>query len=285
MRLTPFVALFSALVVARADEPSIIAKARAYLGPEDTLSAVTSVHLSGSFVSGDAAGVQTPSTTGTVDIVFQRPWQHHMTFTAVQSLGGAPGAAGKRTVVRTIALDDYDAWERVQVDSNLPSLNLLSVDQIRVLRADVWENLGYFRGIEATGGSVEDQGAAVIEGVACEKIAFIHSPTVVYYRYFDKETGRLVYTETASGLTIREQGTIVAGGIKFPQKIVTVEPARQGAAPKSTVLTLDRVSVNDSFPPGLFAVPLPSVLSRPRILPPVGLGSGPFVKPPQATAP
>jgi hypothetical protein len=290
MRLSPYIAFLSAALLARADEPAIIAKARAYLGSEDALNGVHSVHMLGNFVS-DKAGSAPAST---VDIIFQKPWQHHLVVTASQTVkapgvltddqraGLAPAPQVTSTVVRTIALNDYDAWERIQSNADLPRMGLLSVDQIRVLRADVWENLGYYRGIEAVGGSVEDQGPATIDGVACEKIAFTHSATVIYFRYFELATGRLVYTETAGGLKIREEGSIDASGIKFPQKIITIEPsATPGATPRSTTLTIDHVTVNEVFPSTLFAVPLPPVPSRP----PVPAVTAPAVALPAPAAP
>jgi len=300
LRLSPFVAFLAAAILTRADvpagEPSIVAKARAYLGAEEALNAVQSVHLVGRFVS-DKTGAAPAST---VDIIFQKPWQHHLVVTASQMIkipgtiptddqkaGLAPMPEVRNTVVRTIALNGYDAWERIQVNADTPRMGLLSVDQIRVLRADVWENLGYYRGIEAEGGHEEDQGPATIDGVACEKVAFTHSPTVVYYRYFDQATGRLVYTETAGGLKIREEGSIEASGIKFPQKITTIEPTATPDAPsRSTTLTIDHVTVNEVFPSSLFAVPLPAVPVRPSDVPaapaaaaPAPAASGPISTP------
>ncbi len=281
MRLLPLAAFLSLALLARADDPPIIAKARAYLGSEAALNAVQSVHLVGAFVNGGAdkpAGAAVaPASASAVDIIFQKPWQHHLVVTATETVkapgiptdaqraGLAAAPETKSTIVRTIALDGYDAWERLQQNSNPPRLGLLNIDQIRVLRADVWENLGYYRGIQAEGGTVEDQGPATSDGVACEKIAFIHAPNVIYYRYFELATGRLVYTETAGGLKIREEGSLEAAGIKFPQKIVTTEPTVAGATPRTTTLTIDRVTVNEVFPSTLFAVPLPTVPERPPV--------------------
>ncbi len=281
MQLSPLLALLVFPLAVRADEPAIIAKARAYLGSEEALSGVRSVHLVGSFVAGTvpAAGSSAAPGTGasasTVDIIFQRPYQHHLVVTAIQTVpqnaratddqkaGIAPGSGNTSRVIRTIALNSYDAWEKVEVNNNPPQLGLLGKDQIRVLRADVWENLGYYRGLEAEGGHVEDQGPVTQDGVACEKVAFIHSPSVIYYRYFDRDTGRLVFTQTIGGLKIREEGMIVVSGIKFPQKIVTVEP--QSAAnptPRTTTLTIDSVTVNEVFPTSEFSVPLPPLPAR-----------------------
>jgi hypothetical protein len=292
MRLSPFLALLVSPLLVRADEPAIIAKARAYLGSEEALSGVQSVHIVGSFVAGtlQAPAAVTPSTPGTattppvvnrspavsnVDIIFQKPYQHRLVVTAIQTVapsalatddqkaGIAPGSGNTSRVIRTIALNSYDAWEKVEVNSNPPQLGLLGKDQIRVLRADVWENLGYYRGLEAEGGRVEDQGEVTQDGVDCEKVAFIHSPSVIYYRYFDRATGRLVFTQTVGGLKIREEGMMEVSGIKFPQKIITIEPTTPGnPTPRTTTLTIDHVTVNEVFPTSDFSVPLPPLPAR-----------------------
>jgi hypothetical protein len=172
--------------------------------------------------------------------------------------------------IRTLALDGYDGWERLQFPASNPNptLRLLVPDQIRVLRADVWENLGYYRGLEAEDGQVQDQGPATADGVACEKIAFIHgfaldgTPSPAYYRYFDQATGRLVRTETSGGLDIREQGEQIVGGIRFPQRIISSRKAGSASSPDTT-LTLEKVTLNETFPASLFAVPLPSITPAP----------------------
>src|SRR5690606_20032522 len=123
-------------------------------------------------------------------------------------------------------------------------------------RADVWQNLSFFRGIERIGGSVEDQGPATIDGIACRKIAFIHSPTLVYYRYFDEATGNLVYTGDDNN-NIRERGELIAGGIRFPKTIVM----RQQSGDQTIVRTVpcDKLTINETFRASTFAVPLPTL--------------------------
>jgi hypothetical protein len=253
MRLRLLLALFAAVATARADEPAMIAKARAYLGAEDALNGVKSLHLVCKYVAVDNPENPTNQTTMAVDIVFQRPWQYRLIATP-EGEGGKLDAAG----ARTMALDGYEAWER-SPDPTSPThvqLGLLRAPQILALRAALWENLCYYRGIEATGGSIEDQGPATIDGVACEKIAFIHSPTITYYRYFDQATGRLVYTETIDGLKIREQGDLMVDGIRFSQKNITLEKLPNGT-PRLVTITVEHVTVNEAFPDSAFALPLP----------------------------
>lgn len=234
-----------AAAAGRAQEPPILAKARAYLGSEAALDGITSVHLVGTLtISDSTANGGAPRSIG-VDIVFQKPWRHRLVI-----------RSGR--VVRTVALDGYDAWERYEdpSDPKTPRLTLYGPDAIRALRADVWENLGYYRGLEACGGSVEDQGPATIEGVACEKVAFVHSPDIVYTRYFDRSSGRLVYTETANHSQVREVGAEWVRGIRFAKQIVTVQKLPSGGA-KTTTLTFDSITVNERFPDSDFAMPFP----------------------------
>ena len=127
--------------------------------------------------------------------------------------------------------------------------------QVKNLRADTWYNLNFYRGIEQIGGTITDEGPATIDGVACEKVVFYHSPAIVYTRYFDLATGRLVFTQTRSGSRIRESGELVVNGIRFPKAIVTSETTAKGRVVSSTY-TFDEIVLNRVFPPELFAVPL-----------------------------
>ncbi len=79
--LSPLPRLFAAalalgLIPAAAlrGEPAIIAKARAYLGPEAALNAVKSVHYTGTMVAPNAADPAKPVTAG-IDIIFQLPYR------------------------------------------------------------------------------------------------------------------------------------------------------------------------------------------------------------------
>jgi hypothetical protein len=158
--------------------------------------------------------------------------------------------------VEVTALDTYDAWRRVQ-DPKDPSrwrVDLLSKDQIKMLRANTWENLAFYRGLENKGGQVEDLGSSNVNGADCEKVAFRHEPGIVFLRYFDKSTGRLILTETGSGSTIREEGEIMAGGIRFPKKVITTTKQADGKE-RSVTVVFDKIGINETFADSLFAVP------------------------------
>jgi len=230
------------LVATARAEPAIIAQARAFIGDEAALTAVRSLRFVGTLVTTDPVDAS-KQTRAAVEIVFQKPAQQRITITYEKAL-------------EQTALDDYEAWQRQQ-DPNDPSKwrqSLLAIEQVKRLRANTQENLAFFRGLERQGGRVEDQGPATIDGVACRKILFIHAPTIIFTRYFDVATGRLLLTETEAGGSIREAGEITVNGVRFPQKIITLTPSTNGKA-QTVTLTFEHITVNETFPATFFAVP------------------------------
>jgi len=243
LRLFPLAcAAFVLTSVAIAAEPAIIAKARAFLGPEAALSGVTSIHYTGTLITADPTDA-TKSSTAPIDIIFQKPDQQRIQ------------ANGPR-IIEITALDGYDAWQRQQetADPTKWQQTLLGAEQIKRLRANTLENLSFFRGLEARGVKVEEKGSASFDGVDCVKVAFTHGPAIIFYRYFDKATGRLVFTETEAGGTIRESGELRVNGIRFPKTIVTT--TKNAAGQLQTVnITFEKITLNETFPASLFSPP------------------------------
>jgi hypothetical protein len=229
-------------VVMHAAEPAIIAKARARLAPDAVLDAVKSIHYVGTMTGPDPQDA-TKERQYKIEIFLQKPAQQRIEIRSDQA-------------IEVSALDDYDAWRRVTdvSDPNRWQQSQLPVDQIKQLRADVWQNLAFFRGIEQIGGTVEDQGPETIDGVSCRKIAFVHGPGLVYYRYFNEATGELVYTGDENN-NIREQGEMMAGGIRFPKTLRITQRSESGTEVRTIVF--EKITLNETFPRDLFAVPLP----------------------------
>jgi hypothetical protein len=229
---------------AHAAEPAILAKARAYIGSETALGNLRSVHYVGTLVTADPKD-PTKQTRATMEIIFQKPEQQRIVATTDKA-------------IETTALDGYEAWQRVQ-DATNPAKwkqTLLGTEQIKRLRANTWENIAFFRGIEKVGGRLEEQGTQTIDGVTCQKIAFIHAPNIIFYRYFDVATGRLVMTETEAGGSIKEQGEMLVNGIRFPRTIVTSSGGKTDKGePQTVTINFEKITINESFPAKDFAVP------------------------------
>jgi len=230
--LATLVALSAGPLQAADQVGPVLAKARAFLGGESVLNSVTTIHFKGT-LEVDA------STRLPVDIIFQNPYQQRITVTGPK-------------VIEVTALDGYDAWQKRTNPANPTQweVRLLDAGQVKRLRANTWENLSFFAGIEKKGGSVRPGGDATVGGVACVKLSFVHADDIVFVRYFDKATGRLVKTETEIGAEIREEGEMMVKGIRFPKKVVNKVP--NGPA---TTIVFDQIEVNTRVPASEFAVP------------------------------
>jgi hypothetical protein len=219
------------------DTDATIAKARRYLGSEESLDQVQSVRFVGS--------LQTDTNQSmAIEIIFQKPYRQRIVTTAADRM-------------ETTALDDYEGWQKIEdlKDKGRWRMKLLTKDQVKRLRANTWENLAFFRGIQLKGGRVENHGDIAIEGRQAHKLSFMHTTGSVFTRYFDAETGKLILTETEQGGKIREEGEIVAGGLRFPRKIVTITPV-EGGKERSATIVFEKVFVNETFAASLFTVPV-----------------------------
>lgn len=232
----------AALHAATPDE--VIAKARARLGGDAKLAALKSVHYIGTLSTVDKAsdGTEKPLSLK-IEIIFQKPYRQRIVTTS-------------DTRIETTGLDGYEGWQSIEdpKDPKRKGYSLMNAAQIKRLRANTWENLAFFKGIEDRGGELKDLGMATVDGVSCHKLAFIHEPDIIFYRYFDEATGRLVLSETEAGGTIREEGEKLVDGLHFPEKIITSNQLPDGST-RTVTITFSSVTVNENFDDSLFAVP------------------------------
>ena len=216
---------------------AIIAKARAYLGGDPLLAAVQSIHIVGKVTYDDGS-------TGTIELIFQKPCRQRVAITTDKT-------------IEVTALDDYEGWTRIQ-DAKDPTrwqLTLLSKDQIKMLRSNTTEQLSFFRNAARRGSVVEDQGEATVEGKPCRKVSFKRDDGSIFVRYFDAATGELVQIETPQqGGQVREEGVILAGGIRFAQRHIQTTKTADGKV-QTIKIDYEKVTVNETFPESLFAVP------------------------------
>jgi outer membrane lipoprotein-sorting protein len=235
---------FSGLL--QAAEPPIIAKARAYLGSESALNSVKSLQFNGTVTTIDTAAPDKP-TTATIEITVQKPDKQRV-------------VASTSKGTETTAVDGYEGWQRYQETANPKNIRLIALkpEAVRRLRAQAFENLSFFRGLERQGGRIEDQGTATIDGITCQKVAFIHAPNIVFVRYFDVATGRLIRTDTEDGGMSREEGEQVLAGVRFPKSMkMTVKMAK--GATQIVSITFESIKVNETFPDAVFRMPSPGM--------------------------
>lgn len=209
-----------------------IARARARLGTESALEGVTSIRYTGTL---DTDGANQRS----LDIIFQKPLQQRITLTGAE-------------LIEIIALDDYDGWRKRSDPKNPAQWELTLVDaaQIRRLRAQTWDNLNFFSGLEKMRGSVRLESDVTVDDVPCVKLVFTYREDMVLSRYFERATARLVKTETETGTEIREEGEIFVNGIRFPRKVSNRD--RDGHV---TTMVFDQVFLNEPHAASEFAVP------------------------------
>ncbi len=243
--LTPTLlfALFFMVGNLQADVTETVKKARSYLGSEQALNGLQSVKYIGQLETTELTPEGPVPVQAMIEIIFQKPRRQRIT-----------AHLPARTEVT--ALDEYEGWQRIEdpADPGRWRLTLMSTDQIRRLRANTWENLSFFRGLESLSGRLDDLGQVEIDGIQAHKIAFTHASDIIFFRYFDLSTGRLILTETEQGSRIREEGEIRAGGIRFPHKVITTNELPDGTERVVTV-TFQQIVVNETFPASLFAVP------------------------------
>lgn len=232
----------------------IIARARAYLGDEAALNAVQSVHFQGTIETEQITAEGPKRQTFGLEIRVQKPYQQLIVSTATG-------------LIDTTGLNEYDGWNRQQRGPapGRSQLSLFSPAQIKRLRANTWENLNFFKGIERRGGRAEVIGPAPAGDHPALKMAFTHDAGIVFYRYFDPKTGRLLLTETDQGGSIKEEGEIMASGLRFAQKVIQTTKGldAKGQPVKQTmIMTFDKITCNERFPDSDFEVPILSLSSR-----------------------
>lgn len=209
-----------------------IAKARSFLGDEAALNGVKSIHFSGS--------LETPANSNLpTDIVFQHPYRQRITVVGPK-------------VVETTALDGYDGWQkRVNAENQAQwQVTLLDASQVKRLRANTLENLCFYSSRSLKGCVIRLVGDVTVDGLHCVQLSFTHTGGVVFTRYFEKSSGRLIKTVTENGTEIHEEGEMRVSGVRFPRRVVNKAP--DGSV---TAITFEKVVVNEAFPAEDFAVP------------------------------
>lgn len=231
-----------ALAVQAADLEGVITKARRFVGKERDLEAVRTLTYRGTI---EIAGATTVS--GTLELCLMKPDCQ----LSVRVLGDRRDTDG---------YDGNEGWVKTESVSKpaLSTIDIISLKQLKRLRANVIENLWFYRGLEQFGGRVELRGETNFDGHEAVRVAFIHPGDFVFVRVFGKADGRLLATEGPEGELIREEGEMEVAGLRFPKRLRSTGKMADGA---EVTVTIDftEIKVNEPMTRAMFAVPVPGM--------------------------
>jgi len=235
--------LFALCALGAGSEPAILAKARSFVGPAAKLEGIKSIHYQGILSSDDGK-------KHAFELIYQKPYQQRLMATS-------------DAVIEITALDDFEGWQRI-TDVKDPTRwrqTLLGSTLVKRQRAINFDSLNLFACPPY--GQLEDLGPIEVKGRTAIKVAFHHDANIIFYRYFDSSTGKLLRTETAADTTIEEEGEMLVDGIRFPKRVINLTKQPDGTV-RRTVIEFDKVTLNETFASSLFAVPLPFNVSKPN---------------------
>jgi len=233
--------VFAALAKAAESDEEIIQStielARSYVGPDEKLDAIESIHYKGSLLysSGDL---------GTIDMVYQKPMRHRM----VAVIGGRKEIS---------VLDGSEGWttfERV-VDSVPLSMEIFDPIRILIMQASVREAFNFFRKPNTRNGEITYEGKETVKGRECVVLTYYHGDGIAYQRYIDAETGQVHKTLDSKGVEYLEEGETMVDGLRFPKKMVSTFSTAIGS--QSMEFAYSSITLNKKLPESDFVMPLP----------------------------
>lgn len=233
--------VFAALAKAAESDEEIIQStielARSYVGPDEKLDAIESIHYKGSLLysSGDL---------GTIEMVYQKPMRHRM----VAVIGGRKEIS---------VLDGSEGWttfERV-VDSVPLSMEIFDPIRILIMQASVREAFNFFRKPNTRNGEITYEGKETVKGRECVVLTYYHGDGIAYQRYIDAETGQVHKTLDSKGVEYLEEGEIMVDGLRFPKKMVSTFSTAIGS--QSMEFAYSSITLNKKLPESDFVMPLP----------------------------
>ena len=211
----------------------IIRMARDYLGDGETLDGVKSLRFSGAYeFAGGNSG-------GRIEILLEKPMRQRL-----ELIEGDE--------IQTKAVDGDDGWRRLMSrrDPNSVVIGILDAPLVREMRANTFENLNFFSGIGEMRGRILNRGKTKKDGRDVYVLVFQYNEHLYFERYFDAATGELISTVNGEGLEIKEVGEIRSGGIRFPERIVSL---KDGEILNAVIF--EEIAVNEEFDRKMFEIP------------------------------
>ena len=89
-------------------------------------------------------------------------------------------------------------------DPNNVVIGILDAPLVREMRANTFENLNFFSGIEQMRGRIVNKGKTKKDGRDVYVLVFKYKDSLYFERYFDAATGELISTVNGEGLAISQ---------------------------------------------------------------------------------
>ena len=215
-----------------------VALARSYLGGEENLASVDTIHYQGVLVYGNGQ-------SGTIDSVFKRPNYHQ--FTSV--IG---------PIKETSTLNRTEAWQKMERldEPGAWQLDFYSVDDVRHMQATVADALAFLKTPPSRNGRIEYEGVEEINGVKTRVLVYYHSDDIWFRRNIDPETGRVVRMVNDKGVTFAESGEKRVDGVRFPEKVIVSFLTNQGD--QTMQMSYSSIVLNEEIDTSRFNVPVMS---------------------------
>ena len=229
---------------------NILSKARAYLGGDDNLLNIESLYYGG--VIKDTEG----NTQATLSIYLKKPFKQRIEITneAHTDIEASDGYVGWKQRDFVVEPEDYRPGDWFVT---------MPADVLKKMRITAWENLNFFKNIEAVSGEIVNEGVVPFEGGEAILLSFKHTTGDAYKRYFDPETGELLATESKPGSVVKEVGLTMINGIRFPEKLHYYEDGEL-----ETVVTFTKTLVNLTVEDSFFEHPMFLTNGQPKASPP-----------------
>ncbi|MGE9295009.1 MAG: hypothetical protein ACQKBV_01785 [Puniceicoccales bacterium] len=210
-------------------------KARAQLGSESALKGVESLQYAGEVMS------PTGEKISELKLVFDKPDRQLL-------------REDRNDEIHQTAVNGFEGYllSYNKTDPANKVLRVLPPAQTKRLMANAVENLNFFNGpMQLRGAEIVDGGMVDYKGQTVRKVLFKYPLGLVYERYFDPNSGKLLATVSSDGLTMVERKSLQSGGIKFPKVVDTYDA--EGNLVRTVEFT--EIVVNGTIEPGAFDFP------------------------------
>ena len=193
------------------DVDTILAKARSHLAKDAVLDKVKSLEYEGVIFDGEGKRV------GDLHLRFKKPSFQRLDVT-------------QEDITEVTAVNQYEGYvQKFDVDGNSQDLRVLGSSEVKQLQLNAHENLSFFVGPKKRrNGIIELVETVELGGKQAHRIRFSYDREAFYYdRYFEVASGKLLSTWSGTyGLELREKGTLLEAGIKFPQEVATYKDGK-----------------------------------------------------------